>query len=153
MIYGQQLIQFIAVLLRLSDFNNRLVQVQFMGQILECTCDNCNYKKKDILLGSGMVPGIFYFPALDFHNNTVTEIEINDLVEVVEKWNLVIITAKVKKLKGDGKIPYFVKGMFKKGLIKDIPITTSPLYLQRKNNYCPKCEKYKLKFAEIGLFD
>jgi hypothetical protein len=124
-----------------------------MGQILKCRCDNCNYSKKDILLGSGMLPGIFYFPALDFHNNTVTEIEINDLVEVVEKWNLVIITAKVKKLKGDGKVPYFVKGMFKKRLIKDIPISSSPLYLQTKNNYCPKCGKYRMNFAEIGLFD
>jgi hypothetical protein len=124
-----------------------------MGQILECKCDNCNYRKKDILLGYRMNPGYFYFPALDFHNNTVTEIEINDLVEVVERWNLVIMSARVGKLKGDGKVPYFVKGMFKKRLIKDIPISTSPLYLQRKNNYCPKCGKYKLSFAEIGLFD
>jgi hypothetical protein len=124
-----------------------------MGQILECTCDNCNYSKNEIYFGYGMEPGYFYFPALDFHNNTVTEIEINDLVEVVEKWNLVIISAKLRKQKGGGKIPYFVKGMFKKRLIKDIPISTSPLYLQRKNNYCPKCGKYRLTFSNVGLFD
>jgi hypothetical protein len=124
-----------------------------MGQILECRCDKCNYSKKEIYFGNGMDPGYYYFPALDLKNNTVTEIDINDLVEVVEKRNLDIISARVKELKVDGKIPYFAKGMFKKGLIKDIPISSSPLYLQRKNNYCPKCEKYRLKFAEIGLFD
>ena len=124
-----------------------------MGQILECKCDNCNYSKKEIFLGYGMDPGYYYFPALDFHNKTVTDIEINDLLEVAERWNLAIISAKVIKLKSDGKIPYFVKGMFKKGLIKDIPISTSPLYLQRKNNYCPKCEKYRLTFNNVGLFD
>ncbi len=124
-----------------------------MGQILECKCDNCNYSKKEIFFGYGMNPGYYYFPALDLQNNTVTEIDINDLVEVVERRNLNIISARVKELKGDGKIPYFVKGMFKKGLIKDIPISTTPLYLQRKNNYCPKCEKYRLTFNNVGLFD
>ncbi len=124
-----------------------------MGQILECKCDNCNYSKKDIFLGSGMLPGIFYFPALDLHSKKVTHIEINDFVEVVERRNLTITSANVNKLEGDGKIPYFVKGMFKKGLIKDIPISYRPLYLQRKNNYCPKCGKYRMSFKEIGLFD
>jgi len=124
-----------------------------MGQILECKCDNCNYSKKDIYLGYGMTPGFFYFPALDIRNKTVIQIDIIDLVEAVERSNLIIMSARVKELKGDGKIPYFVKGMFKKGLIKDIPISSSPLTLQRKNNYCPKCGKYKLSFAEIGLFD
>jgi hypothetical protein len=136
-----------------ADFNNRVDQVQFMGQILECKCDNCKYSKKDIYLGYGMVPGIFYFPALDLHSKKVIYIDIIDLAEVVERRHLTITSAKVNKLKGDGKIPYFVKGMFKKGLIKDIPISSSPLYLQSKNNYCPKCGKYRLKFAEIGLFD
>ena len=100
-----------------------------------------------------MLPGIFYFPALDLHSKKVIYIDIIDLAEVVERRHLTIISAKVNKQQGDGKIPYFVKGMFKKGPIKDIPISSSPLYLQRKNNYCPKCGKYKLKFAEIGLFD
>ncbi len=98
-------------------------------------------------------PGFSIFQPLIFIIKQSFEIDINDLVEVVERRNLIIISAKVNKLKGDGKIPYFVKGMFKKGLIKDIPITNSPLYLQRKNNYCPKCGKYRMKFAEIGLFD
>jgi hypothetical protein len=124
-----------------------------MGQILQCKCDNCNYTRKDIYLGSGMTPGIFYFPALDLQSKKVIHIDINDFVEVVERRNLTITSAYLNKLEGDGKIPYFVKGMFKKGLIKDIPISSSPLTLQRKNNYCPKCGKYKLSFAEIGLFD
>jgi hypothetical protein len=124
-----------------------------MGQILECKCDNCNYSGKDIYLGYGMTPGFFYFPALDLQSKKVIHIDINDFVEVVERRNLTITSANMNKLEVDGKIPYFVKGMFKKGLIKDIPISYSPLYLQRKNNYCPKCGKYKLSFAEIGLFD
>ena len=124
-----------------------------MGQILECKCDNCNYTKKEILLGSGMIPGSSYFPALDFQKKTIIEIDINDLVEVVERRNIDIISARVKELKGDGKVPYFVKGMFKKKLIKDIPISTAPLYLQRKNNYCPKCGRYKMTFKEVGVFD
>lgn len=124
-----------------------------MGQILDCKCDNCNYSKKEILLGYGMIPGSSYFPALDFKKKTIIQIDINDLVEVVERRNLIIISAKVNRLKGDGKIPYFVRGMFKKKLLKDDSISTAPLYLQRKNNYCPKCGKYRLTFREVGVFD
>ena len=98
-------------------------------------------------------PGFSIFLRLDLHSKNVIHIDINDFVEVVERRNLTITSANLNKLEGDGKIPYFVKGMFKKGLIKDIPISYRPLYLQRKNNYCPKCGKYRLKFAEIGLFD
>jgi len=100
-----------------------------------------------------MLPGIFYFPALDLQSKKVIHIDINDFIEVVERRNLTITSANINKLEGDGKIPYFVKGMFKKGLIKDIPISYSPLYLQRKNNYCPKCGKYRLTFKEVGVFD
>ncbi len=124
-----------------------------MGRILECKCENCNYSKKEIFLGSGMIQGISYFPAFDSHNNIVTEIDTGDLVEIVDKMNLVIKSAEVNKLRDLGKVPYFVKGMFKKGLSTGGPISTSPLYLQRKKNYCPKCGKYKLSFKEVGLFD
>jgi hypothetical protein len=124
-----------------------------MGLILDCKCENCNYSKKDIFLGSGMTPGISYFPAFDSHSYTVTQIDTGDLVEIVDKMNLVIKTAEVNKLKDLGKVPYFVKGMFKKGIRTGKPISTSPLYLQRKKNYCPKCGKYKLTFFNVGVFD
>ena len=124
-----------------------------MGQILNCHCDNCKYSRKELYLGSGMRRGKSHFPALDTKSKTVIQIDTNDLVKLIDLKELRINVEELIRLREEGKIPYFVKTMFKKRLLSRRPISPAPLYLQSKSNLCPKCGRYKLEFEFVGLFD
>jgi hypothetical protein len=124
-----------------------------MGQILVCSCRNCGYTPKNIYLGSGRMRGPSYFPALDSETKTVVQIDTKHLVKLIDRKELVINGDELDRLKNEGKIPYFVKGMYKKRLFSGKPISTEPTYLQSKSNLCPKCDKYKLAFVSGGMFD
>jgi hypothetical protein len=124
-----------------------------MGQTLKCKCVNCKYSKKNILLGSGMTQGFSYFPAFDSRRKTVIQLDISDGMEIVYEKFIDLENTETEIQKYKGKIPYFEKSMFRrKGSAGEL-ISTKPLYLQRENNYCPKCAKYKLSFEVVGLFD
>ena len=125
-----------------------------MGKILECRCAKCGYSRKNLYLGSGMFPGPSYFPAFDSKHKSVVQIDTNHFVELVDSKEFMIDLAELESLKEQGKIPYFVRGMFKKRrLFKEESISDAPLHLQSKHNLCPRCNKYSLSFEPVGLFD
>jgi hypothetical protein len=125
-----------------------------MGKIIECYCKKCRYSKKNLFLGSGMVQGHSYFPALDSNRNSVVQLDTNNYVDLVDSKEFLIDLAELERLKDEGKIPYFVKGMFKKRrLFGEGSISDSPLRLQSNHNLCPKCGKFSLSFEFVGLFD
>jgi hypothetical protein len=124
-----------------------------MGKILNCHCDNCKYSRKELYLGSGMRRGKSHFPAFDAQSKTVVQIDTSDLVQLIDLKELRINKEELNRLQEEGKIPYFVKTMFKKPLFSGRPISEAPLYLQSKSNLCPKCNRYKLEFEFVGLFD
>ena len=75
-------------------------------------------------------------------------------MDLVNSKEYIIDLVELERLKEEGKIPYFVKGMFKKKrLVREKSISDDPLYLQSRHNLCPKCNKYSLSFEFVGLFD
>jgi hypothetical protein len=124
-----------------------------MGRILECKCVNCSYKASNIMLGLGMIRGYFYFPSCNLNNGTVSHVDVNKCIEIGVLRNFRIKNIEVAKLMAKGETPYFEKSMFKRKIFNGRIISVFP-HLQSKNNYCPKCKKYKLRFVDNGgLFD
>ena len=124
-----------------------------MGKILECRCNHCKYSVKKLFLGSGKMRGKGYFPAFDSRTKSVVQIETDKLVEIVDQKELVINADVLNAYKKEDKTPYFDKGMFRWRLFSGKPISGSPLYLQSKFNRCPQCNRYRLRFEFVGLFD
>lgn len=124
-----------------------------MGQIINCTCDHCKYSKTNLFLGSGKMRGIFHFPSYDTKGGQVVDTNVSDLLEIRNGREVYINPDKIERMKARGKVLYFTPGAFKRKLFLGRPLSTAPLYLQSKYNYCPKCEKFKLRFLEVGLFD
>ncbi len=122
-----------------------------MGKITRMSyCTKCGYSKKNLYLGSGMIRQHSYFPALDTKHKSVVHIDTSNLVDLVDSKEFIIDLAELDRLKEEGKIPYFVKGMFKKKrLVRENSISDDALYLQSKHNLCPKCNKYALSFQFI----
>src|SRR5579863_4437976 len=99
-----------------------------MGQILDCNCENCGYRKKELLLGNGENREYYYFPAFDSKRKTEVQIDISALVEEFDQKDSIINIDGLNELKEKGKIPYFVKGMYKRTKLIGEPISSASLY-------------------------
>ena len=78
---------------------------------------------------------------------------VSELLEIRNGREVYVNPVKIERMRERGKFLYFSPGAFKRKLFIGRPLSTAPLYLQSKYNYCPKCEKYKLRFSEVGSFD
>jgi hypothetical protein len=123
-----------------------------MGVVLSCSCQNCKYSKKEILLGQGMRQGYFQFPCYNAKKSIVENVDIFEYLEIQELILVGYENQGLEKLKARERYPYFLKTMFKRGKESGKILNKSP-HLQSNLNYCPKCKEYSLNFTEYGLFD
>jgi hypothetical protein len=123
-----------------------------MGAMLECHCENCDYSTLGILLGYGMIPGYFYFPAYNSKNKAVVSLDIFRYLEMKEFKAMDGGNSELERFKLARKAPYFLSSMYKIDPGNVELLSESP-YLQSKYNFCPQCKTFQLIFEEYGLFD
>lgn len=105
-----------------------------MGTILKAEC-NCGFINEKISFGAGMEDeGICNVPAL---RNGSSNIEMKNIRKKESFPNYIFYTEKIFN-ESDGKDDYY---------------DAWELKLKKKNNLCPKCQKYEMEFVYVGEYD
>lgn len=106
-----------------------------MGYILKACCESCKYES-EVRFGVGMRMRIDFLevPAMVKHNKTIA-------------------TRNICDLKVNNNIIYYTDPQMFRGNMSDEAITVLNFSIKLSENFCPKCEKYTVRFEEHAYFD